>query len=415
MIDKDSIIMNAEVMAREGYLVSPEDLAVRDGSSFYGIRNSADLKSLKTDDILELPSLNPVFGRAFSSSKEINTVLLSKGRFTSAAAKSGRSVPVLLDDLAQLIGPGLKNRKAETAVRKLGKRNAVLVKDRGGLCVAKNLYDLHAVAMVVEKGCLAEIGSWFLGGGRRIGILDSFFMRILSEKIRESRGEEMSGQKIIFHNSLFDRISDDKKEKIINAAMGEFAENGFAGTNINKIAEKAGISIGALYKYFPTKENLYFSLVNLCFYQLEAELSPVLESDENLSGKIGLILDLLFDNAARFRNMNRLYNRFTSEGNSEMARSLAVRMETITARAYGELLSAAKSEGTLDGAVDERVFAFLIDNLFIVLQFSLSTEYYEDRMKIYLGDEKAGRPEYIKKQVKLFICRALGLNQPEGS
>jgi len=219
----------------------------------------------------------------------------------------------------------------------------------------------------------------------------------------------MSDEVVVFHNPVFDRIPGDKKEKVIAAAVDEFADNGFAGANINRIAERSGISIGSLYKYFPAKENLYLSVVNLCFMQLEAELTPVLETDTPLADKIRSILDLLFDNAGRYRSLNRLYNRFTSEKNIDLARTIAVRVESITAKAYAGLLAGAKAQGLISEEIDERVFAFLTDNIFITLQFSLSCDYYEDRMKIFLGDDIAARRDYLRDQILQFICRALGL------
>lgn len=212
-----------------------------------------------------------------------------------------------------------------------------------------------------------------------------------------------------FHNPVFDRISDEKKETILSIAVEEFAANGLTGTNINKIAEKAGISIGSLYKYFPTKEKLYLSVVNLCFNQLSSELAPVLEANTGLADKIRAIIDLIFDSARRYRSLNRLYNRFTSEGNSKLARTIAERVERITASAYANLLKQAKQENIIDGQINPQIFAFLIDNIFITLQFSLSSNYYQDRMKIFLGEETAGNPGILKQQTFLFICRSLGL------
>ena len=40
------------------------------------------------------------------------------------------------------------------------------------------------------------------------------------------------------------------REKILNAAKREFLEKGFAGTNVRAIAEKAGVTTGALYNLF---------------------------------------------------------------------------------------------------------------------------------------------------------------------
>ena len=44
--------------------------------------------------------------------------------------------------------------------------------------------------------------------------------------------------------------------QIVEAATRVFEERGYAGANTNRIAERAGVSIGSLYHYFPNKESI---------------------------------------------------------------------------------------------------------------------------------------------------------------
>ena len=95
-------------------------------------------------------------------------------------------------------------------------------------------------------------------------------------------------------------------------------------------------------------------------------------------------------------------------GNSEVARLVATRLESITAVAYTQLLRQAKAEGSMDKQADEKAFAFCMDSIFLILQFSLSSEYYRDRMKIYMGEDVLSKPGTLIDQVLLFINNALG-------
>lgn len=54
----------------------------------------------------------------------------------------------------------------------------------------------------------------------------------------------------------FDKLSQEKKDKIINAAKKEFARVVFSETSIKNIVEEAGISRGSFYQYFESKEDL---------------------------------------------------------------------------------------------------------------------------------------------------------------
>jgi len=213
----------------------------------------------------------------------------------------------------------------------------------------------------------------------------------------------MSGD---FHLPRFERIADEKRERILSAAVGEFAENGLANANVNRIADRAGVSVGSLYQYFRTKEDLFLSLVSLGYRNLEEALAPALASGGDAFGKIRDIIGLVLSQTEEQRALTRLYNRFTAEGNSELARNLAKAMESYTAGAYSALLAQAKAEGLMDPGADERAFAFLMDGVFVTLQFSASAEYWRDRLEIYLGD-RAADTDALAEQAFRFIRNAL--------
>src|SRR6185312_2815791 len=61
----------------------------------------------------------------------------------------------------------------------------------------------------------------------------------------------------------FRRRKADRPGEIISAAMAVFAERGFAAARLEEIAKRAGVSKGALYLYFETKEQLFRAVVDL--------------------------------------------------------------------------------------------------------------------------------------------------------
>ncbi|MEN8184287.1 MAG: TetR/AcrR family transcriptional regulator [Myxococcota bacterium] len=50
-------------------------------------------------------------------------------------------------------------------------------------------------------------------------------------------------------------------DAILEAAAQVFAERGFAAGTTNRIAQRAGVSVGSLYEYFPNKESILVALV----------------------------------------------------------------------------------------------------------------------------------------------------------
>jgi len=59
----------------------------------------------------------------------------------------------------------------------------------------------------------------------------------------------------------FRRRKADRPAEIVEAALAVFAEKGFAAARLDQIARRAGVSKGALYLYFATKEELFRAVV----------------------------------------------------------------------------------------------------------------------------------------------------------
>ena len=61
-------------------------------------------------------------------------------------------------------------------------------------------------------------------------------------------------------NTRFCSLELEKRQQIINAALKEFARNGYEKASTNEIVKEAGISKGSLFNYFNSKKELYLFL-----------------------------------------------------------------------------------------------------------------------------------------------------------
>ncbi len=65
------------------------------------------------------------------------------------------------------------------------------------------------------------------------------------------------------------------KKRIIEAASAEFAENGFRNTTMDDVADRIGVSKGAVYQYFPSKEELLGEIARAYLEKtIRAEVPP---------------------------------------------------------------------------------------------------------------------------------------------
>ena len=61
---------------------------------------------------------------------------------------------------------------------------------------------------------------------------------------------------------IFNSLEESKRQRILNAALKEFAENGFEQASTNRIVKNAGIGKGMLFYYFNNKKELYQYLID---------------------------------------------------------------------------------------------------------------------------------------------------------
>ncbi|WP_223415567.1 MULTISPECIES: TetR/AcrR family transcriptional regulator [unclassified Pseudomonas] len=75
------------------------------------------------------------------------------------------------------------------------------------------------------------------------------------------------------------RLTDRKREAIIQAAIAEFRANGFDITSMDKIAATAGVSKRTVYNHFPSKEELFAEILNQLWARVTAEQETAYRPD----------------------------------------------------------------------------------------------------------------------------------------
>lgn len=210
-----------------------------------------------------------------------------------------------------------------------------------------------------------------------------------------------------YHKEVFERIPQKRRDKIIDMAVREFAKKGFDRANINQIAEAAGISVGSIYKYFDTKEDLFLTCVLSGVKTLESVLGEVIARPGDLFSKMERIVRIIQLHSREQRNLIILYNEMTSESNAGLTWKLAAEMEALSARVYTDLIREAQEKGAVRKDISPELFAFFLDNLFMMLQFSYACTYYRDRFKIYTGKEALEDDELVVEQFNRIFQAAL--------
>ncbi len=212
-----------------------------------------------------------------------------------------------------------------------------------------------------------------------------------------------------FYKETFGKISPEKQDSIFTTAITVFAERGFDAANINEIAKLAGISIGSMYSYFESKEDLFLTLVEKGLDLLDRAMAECCPEE----GTVAEVLERLFRVAIRYTekhpDMCRLYLLITTDNMKAQTERLSDRAEMSFREMYKALLRRAVERGEVRKEIDLNAAALFIDNAVVMLQFSLTSRYYQLRMEHYLGEKCGDDYERLVRSNVDFICRGLGV------
>jgi AcrR family transcriptional regulator len=96
-----------------------------------------------------------------------------------------------------------------------------------------------------------------------------------------------------------EEIISETRQRLLEAAIVEFARHGFANANIDRISKAAGFAKGTVYNYFPSKRKLMIAVIDeigaqhsmYILAQVEAEEAPTLRLESFFSAGFQFVED----------------------------------------------------------------------------------------------------------------------------
>ncbi|SCB61108.1 transcriptional regulator, TetR family [Rhizobium aethiopicum] len=102
--------------------------------------------------------------------------------------------------------------------------------------------------------------------------------------------------------------------QILDAAFEEFVRCGFAGTRVEDIADRVGVTKGTVYVYFETKEKLFEAMINHFSVPFQELLAITDELSGSVTERLKSILNLLYEQIAEDRTTRELVRLVIAEG-----------------------------------------------------------------------------------------------------
>ncbi|MBC3364584.1 TetR/AcrR family transcriptional regulator [Pseudomonas sp. SWRI154] len=86
------------------------------------------------------------------------------------------------------------------------------------------------------------------------------------------------------------RLTERKREAILQSAIAEFRSSGFEITSMDRIAATAGVSKRTVYNHFPSKEALFAEILNRLWNSITAEQLTPYSPDQPLRDQLRTLL-----------------------------------------------------------------------------------------------------------------------------
>lgn len=211
---------------------------------------------------------------------------------------------------------------------------------------------------------------------------------------------------------MLKKLSEEQLERLLEAGVGEFALRGLAGTNMRTIADRAGISVGALYKYYGDKERFFQACLDRSLEALDRTLAEVTSEEAGFREYARRIIRALLRFSREHAGYVRLYCVLAASGGEE-ARRLAGEIEGVTSRLYAGAIAAGQAAGNLRRDIDPAMLAFFFDNLLMMVQFAGCCDYYRERFRLYCGGTPEEQEDRLEQELLKFLESAFTFEQSE--
>lgn len=196
------------------------------------------------------------------------------------------------------------------------------------------------------------------------------------------------------------RLTAEERAALLKVGISEFADAGFEKASIRKIAGRAGISSGVLYKYYRDKEDFFSACLDSCLASIESLLDTFISESEPLLVNASALIEAMQSYSRSHTDELRLYLRIIADGG---LKDSAAKLESMTASLYTDFIRRAQEQKLIREDADPAYFAFFFDNLLMMLHFSYSSPYLEDRFRLFCGPEAAADDRKCRDQLLLFL------------
>ena len=176
---KASVLQYFDRLREYGLHGEGDSVSVRTEGGMLFVDNSREVKFVKAGEAKGEAALH----EGVYAQTDAAAVVHAHPDYVSAVAKAGVTIPAVIDDMAQIVGPTCRTIEGkEAAAKELKKRNSCLMKGDGAVTTGRTLNEAFTCMMVLQKAAICFVSASVLGGNVVINGLEARLMRFVYKK-----------------------------------------------------------------------------------------------------------------------------------------------------------------------------------------------------------------------------------------
>lgn len=193
-----------------------------------------------------------------------------------------------------------------------------------------------------------------------------------------------------------------RRAEILEAAKELFYEKGYQDTTVDEIAARSEFGKGTIYLYFQGKDDLYVSIIEAGYFELEEKLNKAISGKRSPEQKIKAIFLAFVQHCLENPQYFSITQYFlTEQAQKSVSRELKERIYALSLRLLGIGSRAAQE------AIDSGVFKKGMDPMDMsLIGWRLATGLLDVTLAGGLGEQIAARPDIYENAIDLLIAGA---------
>ncbi|MBU4012291.1 MAG: TetR/AcrR family transcriptional regulator [Proteobacteria bacterium] len=161
----------------------------------------------------------------------------------------------------------------------------------------------------------------------------------------------------------FQNLTKVKQDRIVQVAVEEFSEKGYAGASINSLVDRLGIAKGSIFQYFGDKKGLFLFVFNKSIDMIKDDLREI--RDRPTNEDFFTRLEKIFQAGVIFLKEHpliyKLYLKALFESEIPFRNDILLSLRKNSLDYISSLLETAKEKGEIRNDIDIAKASFVVD------------------------------------------------------